>query len=80
MTIVLNTGLVQFSDVANSVEAFLTSVDFNGPIALGEPVVSLWIALIKERGRHSPGLIYDTSDKILRWLFLRWKPCKSCAF
>jgi ataxia telangiectasia mutated family protein len=76
MVILLKTGLVRYVDIADSVDTMLGSVDLHGPIEFTESAVELWRLIISSKARHNPGQIYDTSERVLRWLFTRWKPCK----
>ena len=76
MSVILDTGLVQYQEVADVVDTMLGSVALNGPAAFTESSAILWTVLIKAKANHNPGSIADTSERILHWLFVRWKPCK----
>ena len=76
LAVVLEKGLVKYTDIADLVDALLASVDLNGPAVNTESAVALWSAIITMKGRQKPGLAYDTSERVLRWLFIRWRPCR----
>ena len=76
MNILLQQEIVNFEDVADTVDFMLSSIDLNGPASFSDASASLWSSLIKCKARHTPALVYDTSERILRWLFNRWKPGK----
>ena len=76
MTVLLHRGLVEFSDVVDVVDNMLSSVDLNGPAIFADSAVLLWCALVDLKARVNPSSIQDTSERILRWLFVRWSPCK----
>ena len=75
MAVLLAAQLVMYTEVADVVDSMLGSVDLNGPAAVTEPAATLWTMLAVLKARQSPGTMYDTSERILRWLFIRWKPC-----
>lgn len=76
MTILLNLGLVQYTDVADLVDAMTRSADLNGPAECDESATSLWTTLLELRGRAQFGSISESCDMVLSWLFKRWSPCK----
>ena len=77
MATVLDQRLVEFVDVADLVEAMLSSVDLNGPVMFTDSSVALWCILINLKARVNPGLVHDTSERVLRWVFIRWNPCEN---
>lgn len=76
MTLLLELGLVHFADVADIVDTMFSSVDLNGPATFTDSAANLWSIIIKLKGRQCPSLIYNTAERVLGWLFIRWKPCK----
>ena len=80
MATILDQRLIDFVDVADLVEAMLSSVDLNGPAIFTDSSVALWCILINLRARVNPSLVHDTSERILRWMFVRWNPCKHLPF
>ena len=76
MSVILDTGLVQYREVADIVDTMLGSVDLNGPATFTESSAILWTILLNSKAKHNPGTIHDTSERVLHWLFVRWKPCK----
>ena len=75
MSILLSSKLVQVSDVADVISVLFNSVDLDGPAAFTDSAMTLWTILISLRGIHNPSLVYESSEKIMRWFFVRWKPC-----
>ena len=76
MTILLDISKVQYADIADIVDSMVSSVDLNGPATFVDSAASIWISVLSLRGKQSPGLISDTSERVLRWLFIRWNACK----
>lgn len=75
MAILLNARLVLYTEVADVVDSMLGSVDLNGPAAFTDSAATLWAVLTALKTRQNPGTAHDTSERVLRWLFIRWKPC-----
>jgi len=75
MAVILNTQLVIYTEVADIVDTMFGSVDLNGPAVFTESAATLWSMLIVLKVRQNPGTMHDTSERVLRWLFVRWKPC-----
>lgn len=75
MAVILNAQLVTYTEVADVVDTMLGSVDLNGPAVFTESAATLWSMLIVLKARENPGTMHDTSERVLRWLFVRWKPC-----
>ncbi|MCJ1247312.1 Serine/threonine-protein kinase tel1 [Trapelia coarctata] len=74
MAVLLNTQLVMYNEVADVVDTMLGSVDLNGPATFTESAATLWAMIIVLKARQNPGTMHDTSERILCWLFIRWKP------
>ena len=76
MAVLLNQGHVQYKDVINTVDLMVASVDLNGPVDCVDSACTLWSVILLLRSRENPGLAYETSEHILRWLCRRWRPSK----
>lgn len=76
MAFLLNRELVYFSDVADTVDNMISSVDLNGPAECVDSACTLWSIIMLSRGRKNLGSVPETSEHILRWLCTRWRPSK----
>ena len=77
MAVLLNQGHVQYKDVINTIDLMAASADLNGPIDCVDSTCTLWSVILLLRARHNPGLAFETSEHVLRWLCRRWRPSKS---
>ncbi|KAI9837294.1 MAG: hypothetical protein M1819_000368 [Sarea resinae] len=55
-------------------DSMISSANLNGPVALVDSALSLFVAIIDVRSRESPNLINTTAERILQWLFDKWSP------
>ncbi|OJD31209.1 serine threonine-protein kinase tel1 [Diplodia corticola] len=76
MDVILRLGLVDFSAVAETVEAMISSVELRGPVVLSESCCSLWLTMFDVRSSESPHSSLITIEHMLRWLFSKWTPSK----
>ena len=76
MRILLIHGAVKYEQVSDVVDLMLYSVDLNGPASFHDSVAPFWVTIIRLRAQFSPSLVHETSERIIRWWFVRWKPCK----
>lgn len=76
MAVLLNKEHVQYKDVVNTVDLMIASVDLNGPIDCVDSACTLWSVILLLRGRENLGLVFETSEHILRWLCRRWRPSR----
>ncbi|MCJ1401031.1 Serine/threonine-protein kinase tel1 [Xylographa trunciseda] len=74
MAIILERGLVGYADIVDIIDKMLSSVELNGPSTLCDSSVDLWKAVISIMAKQNPAAIQVTSERILRWLFVRWRP------
>lgn len=76
MAVLLESGLVQYTDVADLVDSMTRSIDLNGPAECDESATVLWSILLVLRGRTHLGSVSESCDIVLNWLFNRWSPCE----
>lgn len=77
MAVLLESQLVQYTDIADLVDSMTRSIDLNGPAECDESATTLWTILLILRGRAHLGSVSESCDTVLGWLFSRWSPCKS---
>lgn len=80
MVKLIDCGVVDLKAINDAFDAVLSSVEFNGPAALDEASAEFWRRLVFFKSRHSPSSIASVLEAMLRWLFLRWRPCKSIRY
>lgn len=76
MAILLNKMHVQYAEVIRTIDLMITSVDLNGPTDCCDSACILWSIIMLLRGRDNVGIVFDTSEHILRWLCRRWRPSR----
>ena len=76
MAVSLDYGLVRYNDIADVADRMISSIDLNGPVDCVDSATTLLSILLILRSRENLGLVYETSEQVLRWLFHRWNPCK----
>ncbi|MCJ1474831.1 Serine/threonine-protein kinase tel1 [Lambiella insularis] len=74
LAVILELDLIEFVDVVDIVDTMLSSVDLNGPALLTDSAVSMWAVVANLNAKHSPATADQTSERVLRWLFIRWRP------
>ena len=52
-----------------------SSVEFNGPACFDDCSALFWCRLITFKAEHNPSSTARLAESMLRWMFLRWKPC-----
>lgn len=75
MTVILDASLIEFVDVTEIVDTMLSSVDLNGPALFTDSAVIMWTVVASLKAKYSPATTDHTSERIVRWLFIRWRPC-----
>lgn len=73
---VLVNDLLPYRDVADDVNTMVTTADVNGPAVVVDSSVLLMTKLLHKLNYHLPSTSYATCNHVVRWLFLRWDPCK----
>jgi ataxia telangiectasia mutated family protein len=74
MQVILELKLVDYPSIAATVESMISSIEINGPGALADSALSLWALLMRRRNVEVRGATGVSSDRLLQWLFSRWRP------
>ncbi|MCJ1380039.1 Serine/threonine-protein kinase tel1 [Xylographa soralifera] len=74
MAIILDRGLVDYANIVDVIDKMFNSVELNGPSTFCDSAVDLWKAVINIMAKQNPAAMQITSERILRWLFIRWRP------
>ncbi|KAI9775556.1 MAG: Serine/threonine-protein kinase tel1 [Geoglossum umbratile] len=76
MRVILELKLVNYPSIAASVESITSSIEISGPGALVDSALSLWALLMRRRNVEVRGVTGVSSDRLLQWLFSRWRPAR----
>ena len=76
MATILNRGLLYYSQIADVASNMISSMDLNGPAHAVDSSVSMLMTVASLRTRDNLRSAYETLERILRWLFVRWSPSK----
>ncbi|KAL8710033.1 MAG: hypothetical protein Q9220_005304 [cf. Caloplaca sp. 1 TL-2023] len=72
--ILLDNGLVQYTDIADTADGVLSSIEINGPISAVDSALHLCVLLAVQRCQENSLLAAETADRLLNWLFHSWRP------
>ena len=75
----LDAGLVQYTEVKDLIDDMLTSTDLNGPAECDAAATQLWNVILILREQESFTSVTALGGSILSWLFKRWSPGMICA-
>ena len=70
--VLLDLGLVEYSDVADIIDNLLSAAELNGPAECDGAATKFWQVILSIRGQENVSSFSDTSNMILLWLFKRW--------
>ena len=76
MAVLFNVGLIEYSDVADVADRILSSMDLNGPSECVDSALALCSSLVLQKGLDNASVAAETSERVLNWLFHRWRPSK----
>lgn len=76
MTAILGRGLCQYAEVADIANNMVSSIDLNGPLQAVDSSINMWITMTSLRAGDNLKSAYETVERILHWLFVRWSPSK----
>lgn len=76
----LATGLVEYQEVSEDVNAMITAADVSGPVALCDSALFLMMHLLHVRVTEVPGASLLVCQHVIRWLFARWNPSKVSTY
>ena len=74
LAIILEQGLVTWSDVADLVNSMLSSSELNGPSLCDDGSTRLWVTLLWLKQRENLIVDIEMSSTILRWFYRCWNP------
>ncbi|KAL8857536.1 MAG: hypothetical protein Q9178_005864 [Gyalolechia marmorata] len=74
MFVLLETGLVNYTDIADIADGMIPSMELSGPVNAVDSALSLCSLLALQRGQDNPVLAAETAERFLFWLFHSWKP------
>ncbi|KAL4920462.1 hypothetical protein BDW62DRAFT_6131 [Aspergillus aurantiobrunneus] len=69
---ILQSGLLDYSGVAETANLMLSFVNLNGPSTLSDASLELWASVIKMTTQMNPGLVSNASSQICAWLRDAW--------
>lgn len=72
MSVILKYELVAYTDIADTIESIVSSVDLNGPSVLTDSGLLFWSLLMKLRTKANPNLGLGTAKQICGWLKGTW--------
>lgn len=72
----LATGVVQYHEIGEDVEAMITLADISGPVLLCDSSILLMMHLLHVRVTEVPGTSLIACSHVTRWLLSRWNPGK----
>lgn len=70
----LASGLVQYHEIGEDIEAMITAADSSGPVVLCDSSIFLMMHLLHVRVTEVPGASLKSSSHVTRWLLSRWNP------
>jgi ataxia telangiectasia mutated family protein len=70
----LASGVVQYHEVGEDVEAIVTAADTNGPVLLCDSSIHLMMHLLHVRVTEVPGAGLTACSHVTRWILSRWNP------
>lgn len=70
----LATGVVQYHEIGEDVEAMITAADTSGPVVLCDSSIFLMMHLLHVRVTEVPGANLTASSHVIRWILSRWNP------
>ncbi len=70
----LDTGVIQYSEVTDLIDGMLASPDLNGPAECDAAATQLWHVILTLREQENINSVSTLGSSILSWLFKRWSP------
>ncbi|KAL8949939.1 MAG: hypothetical protein Q9222_003988 [Ikaeria aurantiellina] len=72
--ILLDKGLIQYMDVADTADRILSSMELSGPVSTADSALQLCVHLAIQRCQENSLSAAETADRLLNWLFHSWRP------
>lgn len=76
MDVLLTHSLVDYKEVADSVEAILNAIDLNGPAVLADSTLSFLSLAVHLIASERPNRTNPAPPRVMHWLFSKWTPRK----
>ncbi|RYP61820.1 hypothetical protein DL769_007545 [Monosporascus sp. CRB-8-3] len=70
----LTNDLLPYRDIADDVNAMITTADVNGPAVVVDSSLLFMTKLLHLLNYQLPSASYATCNHVVRWMFLRWDP------
>lgn len=77
MDVILKLEIIPFTDVSDTVQSMLLSIELTGPSFVTDTSSSLLKTIVRERMKENPTHFNQTAEKILSWIFSKWTPSRS---
>ncbi|KAF2087943.1 hypothetical protein K490DRAFT_40640, partial [Saccharata proteae CBS 121410] len=74
MDMLLRLGLLEYAEVAEFIDAMISSADLHGPVILADTTSSLWVTVLHMKSSGSPHTSQSIADRMIRWVFSKWAP------
>ncbi|RYP22249.1 hypothetical protein DL765_001763 [Monosporascus sp. GIB2] len=71
---ILTNDLLPYRDIADDVNAMITTADVNGPAVVVDSSLLFMTKLLHLLNYQLPSASYATCNHVVRWMFLRWDP------
>jgi ataxia telangiectasia mutated family protein len=69
---ILHSELLDYPDIADTVESMLSSVELNGPAIITDSALALWSVMIDLRFKANPAQSQDMAKQVCAWLKAVW--------
>lgn len=76
LSVLLETGVVEYPDISDLVDNMISSFDFSGPSICVDSSNRFLSLIAPLRCKDDLGTTSEILERILRWLFIRWSPSK----
>ena len=79
---IMKSALVPVRDTLDDVNQIITTADSSGPAVLTDSSLNLMLSMLRLRNVMFPNASQSTSNHVIRWVFIRWRPseCEELAF
>lgn len=77
MDVLLRLEIIPFTDVSDTIQSMLLSIELTGPSLVTDTSSSLLKTIVRERMKENPTHFNQTAEKILSWFFSKWTPSMS---
>jgi serine-protein kinase ATM len=71
---ILANGLVSYQEIAEDIDAIVTTTEISAPATLSDSSISLMIHLLSARNMEVPGGSSSAAHHVIRWISSKWDP------